>query len=140
MKEENINITEPARQQLEKYSEEMVRKLLDAIVSEKSYPGLETVEVTAEDIRRYSANVRYVKIGRGVRLSIFASTYLFLGILVVLGGIFLEDLKEMSLNSPLRLSLIIAGAIMLFFGFILMAVIPQRNKSEHSNNVVIHSY
>lgn len=139
-KEDNINITEPARQQLEKYSEEMVRKLLDAIISEKSYPGLETIEITAEDIRRYSANVRYVKLGRAVRLSIFASTYLFLGLLVVLGGVFLEDLKELSLHSPLRLSLIIAGAIMLFFGLVLMTVIPKRNDSKHIDNFVRHSY
>lgn len=140
MKDENINITEPARQQLEKFSEEMVRKLLDAIISEKSYPGLDSVEVTAEDIRRYSANMRYVKLDRAIRLSFFARSYLLLGLLVVLGGIYFEDLKELSLNSPLRLSFIIAGAFMLFIGILLMTVVPKRNNSEEKNHTVINNY
>ena len=140
MKDENINITEPARQQLEKFSEEMVRKLLDAIISEKSYPGLESIEVTAEDIRRYSANMRYVKIDRATKLSIFAHSYLFLGLLVILGGIYFEDLKELSLYSPLRLSFIIAGAFMLFIGVLLMTVVPKHNTSEEKKHTVINNY
>lgn len=136
MKDENINITEPARQQLEKFSEEMVRKLLDVIISEKSYPGLDSIEVTAEDIRRYSANMRYVKLDRAIRLSIFARSYLFLGLIVVLGGIYFEDIKELSLYSPLRLSFIIAGAFMLFIGILLMNVGPKRNNSEAPHTVI----
>jgi hypothetical protein len=140
MKDENINITEPARQQLEKFSEEMIRKLLDGIISEKSYPGLGTVEVTAEDIRRYSANMRYVKLDRATRLAFFARTYLFLGLFVVLGGIYFEDLKELSLYSPLRLSLIIAGVFMLLIGIFLMTVFPNRNNSNKKNNTDINSF
>lgn len=133
MKNENINITEPARHQLEKYSEEMVRKLLDAIISEKSYPGLDSIEITAEDIRRYSANMRYVKLDRAIRLSYFARTYLFLGLLVVLGGIYFEEIKELSLYSPLRLSFIIAGVFMSFIGVLLMTVAPKRNNREENH-------
>ena len=140
MKDENINITEPARQQLEKFSEEMVRKLLDAIISEKSYPGIDSIEVTADDIRRYSANMRYVKLDRATRLSFFARSYLFLGLLVVLGGIYFEDLKELSLHSPLRLSLIIAGAFMLLIGISLMTVFPNRNNSNQNNNTDLNSF
>ena len=140
MKEESINITDPARQQLEIFSEEMTRKLLDGIISEKSYPGISTIEVTAEDVRRFSANMRYVKFGRATRLAIFARTYIFLGILIVLGGIFFEDLKELSLYNPLRLSLIIAGAVMLFFGIVLIAVIPNHGNRQSKNNAVIDSY
>lgn len=140
MKDENINITEPARQQLEKFSEEMVRKLLDAIISEKSYPGLDSIEVTAEDVRRYSANMRYVKLDRAMRLSFFARFYLFLGLLVVLGGIYFEDLKELSLYSPLRLSFIIAGAFMLFIGVLLLTVVPKRNNNEEKPHTVINHY
>lgn len=140
MKDENINITEPARQQLEKFSEEMIRKLLDEIISEKSYPGLSTIEVTAEDIRRYSANMRYVKLGRSTRLVFFARTYLFLGLFVVLGGIYFEDLKELSLYSPLRLSLIIAGAFMLLIGILLMTVFPNRNNSNQEINTDINYF
>lgn len=139
MKDENINITEPARLQLEKFSEEMVRKLLDAIISEKSYPGLDSIEVTAEDIRRYSANMRYVKIDRAIRLSFFARSYLFLGLLVVLGGIYFEDLKELSLYSPLRLSLIIAGAFMLLMGILLITVFPNRKNGNQKPNTDIYS-
>lgn len=140
MKDENINITEPARQQLEKFSEEMVRKLLDAIISEKSYPGIDSIEVTADDIRRYSANMRYVKLDRAARLSLFARSYMFLGLLVVLGGIYFEDLEELSLHSPLRLSLIIAGAFMLLIGISLMTVFPNRNNSNQKNNPDINSF
>ena len=140
MKDENINITEPARQQLEKFSEEMVRKLLDAIISEKSYPGIDSIEVTADDIRRYSANMRYVKLDRAARLSFFARSYMFLGLLVVLGGIYFEDLKELSLHSPLRLSLIIAGAFMLLIGISLMTVFPNRNNSNQNNNTDLNSF
>lgn len=140
MKDENINITEPARQQLEKFSEEMVRKLLDAIVSEKSYPGLDSIEVTAEDVRRYSTNMRYVKLDRAIRLSFFARSYLFLGLLVVLAGIYFEDLKELSMYSPLRLSIIIAGAFMLLVGGLLMTVVPKRKNIEENNHTVINNY
>ena len=140
MKNENINITEPARQQLEKFSEEMVRKLLDCIVSEKSYPGLDSIEVTAEDIRKYSANMRYVKLDRATRLSIFARSYLFLGLFVVLGGIFYEDLMKLSMYSPLRLSFIIAGAFMLLLGIILMTVVPKHTNSEEKKHTVLNNY
>lgn len=140
MKNENINITEPARQQLEKFSEEMVRKLLDCIVSEKSYPGLDSIEVTAEDIRKYSANMRYVKLDRATRLSIFARSYLLLGLFVVLGGIFYEDLMKLSMYSPLRLSFIIAGAFMLLLGIILMTVVPMHTNSEEKKHTVLNSY
>lgn len=140
MKDKNIIITDPARQQLEKFNEEMVRKLLDAIISEKSYPGLDSIEVTAEDIRRYSANMRYVKLDRATRLSFIARAYFFLGFIVLVCGIYLEDLKEMSLYSPLRLSLIVVGALMVFFGVLFLTVVPKRKNREEKNHTVINNY
>ena len=82
--------------------------------------------------------MRYVKLGRATRLAFFARTYLFLGLFIVLGGVFFEDLKELSLYSPLRLSFIIAGTFMLLFGILLMTVFPTRNNNNQKNNTDIN--
>lgn len=120
MKEKNIKLTENAQKQLEMFKDEQVRKLFDMIVSNKSYPGMEDIEITASDIAQYGKQVYFSSKRQSPMLKMVAWTYLLLGVVGVIYGIFYNELKYIAYHNPEQLISIILGITMIILSIFIL--------------------
>ena len=120
MKDKNIKLTDNAQKQLDQFRDEQVRKLLDIIVNSKSYPGVEDVEITGNDIAQYGKQIIFLKRKRSPFLQILAWSYLLVGIIVISYGIFYDRIEYMIKNNPVQLLYIILGSIMVFISILVL--------------------
>lgn len=134
MKDKNIRLTDNAEKQLDLFREEQVRKLLDIIVSNKSYPGIEEVEITGNDIAQYGKQVFFVKRKKSTYLQMVAWIYLFIGIIAIIYGFFYYQIKDMLSNSPEQLLTIILGAIMILIS--LLVFLREKGKRKSIDNYI----
>ena len=61
MKKDKIQLTDNAKRELEMFRNEQAQQLIDIIVRDKSYPGLDKLEVTAGDIMKYGKRIKTKK-------------------------------------------------------------------------------
>lgn len=134
MKDKNIRLTDNAEKQLDLFREEQVRKLLDIIVSNKSYPGIEEVEITGNDITQYGKQVFFVKRKKSTYLQMVAWIYLFIGIIAIIYGFFYKQLKDMLSNAPEQLLTIILGTIMIIIS--MLVFIREKGKRKSIDNYI----
>lgn len=132
MKDKNIRLTDNAEKQLDLFREEQVRKLIDIIVSNKSYPGIEEVEITGNDIIQYGKQVFFVKQKKSAYLQMIAWIYFFSGIIAIMYGLFYNQIRDMLINEPEQLLIIILGAIMIIIS--LLVFMREKGKRKPIDN------
>lgn len=109
MESNSVKLTDHANRQLKEFQEELINKLLKEIARDKSYPGLEEIEVTGDDIRRYSKKFYYKSRNKSSRLAALSLVYMIIGFIIGACGVYWDRLYMMFYNSPERLTLVITG-------------------------------
>lgn len=132
MKEKNIRLTDNAQKQLDKFKDEQVRKLIDTIVSNKSYPGIEDIEITGNDVAQYSKQVYIISDKKMPILKTLAWIYLVVGIIAILYGLYYKELKYIANNNPEQLISIFIGVIMVVLS--LFILLRQRIRQRTIEN------
>ncbi len=125
-----FSLTEAAKAQLEVFKETQQEKLIKSIVEEKSYPGMDEIEISAQDIRLYSERIYFVRKRRN-SISIFMSmVMLFIGMALVLVAGYYDALVEIYTLSPVRFIFIVYGVFCVLLSFISLLFVLQRNKLD----------
>lgn len=109
MESNSVKLTDQAHRQLKEFQEEQVNKLIKEITRDKSYPGLDEIEVTGDDIRRYSKKFYFKSKNKSSRLAALSLVYMMVGVVIGACGVFWDRLYTMFYNSPERLILVITG-------------------------------
>lgn len=109
MESNSVKLTDQAHRQLKEFQDGQVNKLLKEIARDKSYPGLDEIEVTGDDIRRYSKKFYYKSKNKSSRLAALSLVYMMIGVVIGACGVFWDRLYTMFYNSPERLTLVITG-------------------------------
>lgn len=120
MKENNIKITENAQKQLESFKEELVRKLIDQIIKDKTYPGIEYIEITGNDIAQIEKQFVFVSKNKSSILILIAQIYLLFGVIVILCGFLYNEIKYIANNNPIQLIAIVFGLIMVVLSIFIL--------------------
>ncbi len=112
----SIIYTESANYKIESILEEFKLKIEEDITERKDYPGEEIIEITASDIEKTYSRVRllraYSKVSQFSKMTkLVIPIYFALGIVVMIYGLFYEDIQEIIKNSPERLMIILGGFI-----------------------------
>lgn len=135
MMDKNIRLTDNAQKQLDIFKDEQVRKLIDTIVSNKSYPGIEDIEITGNDVTQYSKQVYFMSDKKKPILKTIAWIYLVLGIIAILYGLYYNELKYIANNNPEQLISIFIGVIMVVLSlFILFRQSIRQRIIENARN------
>jgi hypothetical protein len=121
--------TNAAYEQLQKFKQQQVDILEDKIISSKSYPGAEFIEVTGADIQEFSKDFIVKKsISKSNLRYLIVYLYFVIGIGLLTFGIFYNELIEIFYNQPKQAIYIITGLTMSLVSVILMFYIKYREK------------
>lgn len=121
-KEINYRITKTWRFQLQKFQREQEKYIIDRVISEKSFPGEDFVEITASDIQKHAKTVFFnEKINDRWRLVFSAiNLYFILWLCFLAYGIFYEKLKlllnQMNQN-PQQFSYVFVGIVLMILSY-----------------------
>lgn len=120
----SFTLTEKGQKQLETFKEQQVNALLVNIIKRKSYPGIDEVEITSNDILEESKNWVYKVNNRNRRktliLKSFAYMYICLGLVLSFLSLFYDDIKYIFERNPEQVAFIITGLLVSLVGFFLL--------------------
>ena len=98
--------------------------LLVNIIKRKSYPGIDEVEITSNDILEESKNWVYIVNNRNKRrtliLKSFAYMYICLGLVLSFLSLFYDDIKYIFERNPEQVAFILAGLLLSLLGLFLL--------------------
>lgn len=130
----SFKLTEKGQKQLEAFKERQVKELLDDIIRVKDYPGVDEIEITANDIEECSRNWVYLrhnpKRSRFSMLKILSYAYWVIGIVMLIVSLFYDDLRSIYINNPQQISFMLIGACMSILGVVIHIYI--RNVESHT--------
>lgn len=120
----SFKLTEKGQKQLETFKEQQVNALLVNIIKRKSYPGIDEVEITSNDILEESKNWVYIVNNRNKRrtliLKSFAYMYICLGLILSFLSLFYDDIKYIFERNPEQVAFILAGLLLSLLGLFLL--------------------
>lgn len=120
----SFKLTEKGQKQLETFKEQQVNALLVNIIKRKSYPGIDEVEITSNDILEESKNWVYIVNNRNKRrtliLKSFAYMYICLGLVLSFVSLFYDDIKYILERNPEQVVFILVGLLFSLFGVFLL--------------------
>lgn len=120
----SFKLTEKGQKQLETFKEQQVNALLVNIIKRKSYPGIDEVEITSNDILEESKNWVYIVNNRNKRrtliLKSFAYMYICLGLVLSFISLFYDDIKYIFERNPEQVAFILAGLLLSLLGLFLL--------------------
>jgi nitrate reductase gamma subunit len=120
----SFKLTEKGQKQLETFKEQQVNALLVNIIKRKSYPGIDEVEITSNDILEESKNWVYIVNNRNKRrtliLKSFAYMYICLGLVLSFLSLFYDDIKYIFERNPEQVAFILAGLLLSLLGLFLL--------------------
>jgi|GEM_PF-5010544 len=120
-----IDLTVPAKKELDNVIEGYKKLLLNNVQPIKDAEGKDRVEVTASDIDRAVRLIQYGKTKRVLLRQTIAQIFAILGVLLMIGGLFYPQIEE-SIRNPIQ-AMVIAGGIYLgIAGFYLHAMSGSR--------------
>lgn len=135
----SFKLTEKGQKQLETFKEQQVNALLVNIIKRKSYPGIDEVEITSNDILEESKNWVYIVNNRNKRrtliLKSFAYMYICLGLVLSFLSLFYDDIKYIFERNPEQVAFILAGLLLSLLGLFLLfytRIIDIRLKLEQT--------
>ncbi len=135
----SFKLTEKGQKQLETFKEQQVNALLVNIIKRKSYPGIDEVEITSNDILEESKNWVYKVNNRNRRktliLKSFAYMYICLGLALSFLSLFYDDIKYIFERNPEQVAFIITGLLVSLVGLFLLfytRIIDIRLKLEQT--------
>lgn len=130
--EKKIFYTDSAKERLEKFHIE-INQRIDKYLQEKKYiPGDDFVEITASDIDEISNSIRFYRPTKLPIRKLIPATYAIFGILLIIFGLFYEQIRTLIENQPTRLIFILSGLTMFFFGYFYLFLINSKEKREDS--------
>lgn len=120
----SFKLTEKGEQELEAFKNAQVHILLDNIIKSKDYPGINEIEITANDITEFSKNWIYSQAKRSrnhyARLKIISYVYMVMGTLLFITSIFYQDIERMVNHNPEQLLIMLLGVVVSSLGIILL--------------------
>lgn len=120
----SFKLTEKGQKQLETFKEQQVNALLVNIIKRKSYPGIDEVEITSNDILEESKNWVYKVNSRNRRKTLIlkycAYMYICLGLVLSFVSLFYDDIKYILERNPEQVVFILVGLLFSLFGVFLL--------------------
>lgn len=120
----SFKLTEKGQKQLETFKEQQVNALLVNIIKRKSYPGIDEVEITSNDILEESKNWVYKANNRNRRKTLIlkncAYMYICLGLVLSFVSLFYDDIKYILERNPEQVVFILAGLFFSLLGVFLL--------------------
>ena len=120
----SFKLTEKGQKQLETFKEQQVNALLVNIIKRKSYPGIDEVEITSNDILEESKNWVYKVNNRNRRKTLIlkncAYMYICLGLVLSFVSLFYDDIKYILERNPEQVVFILAGLFFSLLGVFLL--------------------
>lgn len=120
----SFKLTEKGQKQLETFKEQQVNALLVNIIKRKSYPGIDEVEITSNDILEESKNWVYKVNNRNRRKTLIlkycAYMYICLGVVLSFVSLFYDDIKYILERNPEQVVFVLAGLFFSLFGVFLL--------------------
>lgn len=120
----SFKLTEKGQKQLETFKEQQVNALLVNIIKRKSYPGIDEVEITSNDILEESKNWVYKVNSRNRRKTLIlkscAYMYICLGLVLSFLSLFYDDIKYILERNPEQVVFILVGLLFCLFGVFLL--------------------
>ena len=135
----SFKLTEKGQKQLETFKEQQVNALLVNIIKRKSYPGIDEVEITSNDILEESKNWVYKLNNRNRRKTLIlkycAYMYRCLGLVLSFLSLFYDDIKYIFERNPEQVAFILTGVLFSLVGLFLLfytRIIDIRLKLEQT--------
>ena len=135
----SFKLTEKGQKQLETFKEQQVNALLVNIIKRKSYPGIDEVEITSNDILEESKNWVYKVNNRNKRRTLIlkycAYMYICLGLVLSFVSLFYDDIEYLLERNPEQVAFIITGLLFSLVGLFLLfytRIIDIRLKLEQT--------
>ena len=120
----SFKLTEKGQKQLETFKEQQVNALLVNIIKRKSYPGIDEVEITSNDILEESKNWVYKVNNRNRRKTLIlkycAYMYICLGLILSFLSLFYDDIKYILERNPEQVVFVLVGLLFSLFGVFLL--------------------
>lgn len=136
----SFKLTEKGQKQLETFKEHQVNALLINIIKRKSYPGIDEVEITSNDILEESKNWVYKVNNRNKRKTLIlkycAYMYICLGLVFSFISLFYDDIKDIFERNPEQIVYILIGLFCSLFGLFLLfytRIIDIKSKLEQTS-------
>jgi hypothetical protein len=126
-----IEYTKSALLELEEFQIQKKKELEEFLKNKKYVFGDEVIEITASDIKEASRNFKVSELsGRKLPLTnMLLKLYMFIGVAMVVGGLFYQDIRQMIGRNPEQLSIVVAGlslTLVSFFGSYYMKIKAER--------------
>ena len=135
----SFKLTEKGQKQLETFKDQQVNALLVNIIKRKSYPGIDEVEITSNDILEESKNWVYKVNNRNRRKTLIlkycAYMYICLGLVLSFLSLFYDDIKYILERNREQVVFILAGLLFSLVGLFLLfytRIIDLRLKLEQT--------
>jgi hypothetical protein len=137
----SLALTEAAKEEFRRLQMRLMAELDEAIKRETYVPGDRVIEVTAADMRELARNVRlqhnYREQRRASMRLLIVSIYGTIGVLMILAGIFFDEIR-FAIGNPTRAMLLGIGSALLLASVVFYAwyrtignmVRSQRNKKR----------
>lgn len=120
----SFKLTDKGQKQLETFKEQQVNALLVNIIKRKSYPGIDEVEITSNDILEESKNWVYKVNNRNRRKTLIlkycAYMYICLGLVLSFLSLFYDDIKYILERNPEQVVFVLVGLLFSLFGVFLL--------------------
>lgn len=120
----SFKLTEKGQKQLETFKEQQVNALLVNIIKRKSYPGIDEVEITSNDILEESKNWVYKVNIRNRRKTLIlkscAYMYICLGLVLSFLSLFYDDIKYIFERNPEQVAFVLVGLLFSLLGLFLL--------------------
>ena len=125
-KDSKITYTKTGTEQLELLKDDYVMLLEKEIRRRKYVPGDEFIEITASDLKQASQFIKIYLPRRTSMLKLASFMYLVLGILMVLGGLFYNELRAAMLEDPTRAAIVLGGVMLSLISIITFWRVKRR--------------
>lgn len=136
--EKKIIITEKAQEALSVVMREKTKEFVNMVSSYKSIPGEEEIEITSQDIKRFSPHI-FIAMPRKrmFPFKVLVLSYAVLGIMLIFCSIFYEIAYDMFVNNKTQFILLLTGILLLLFAFLayLMEESIKYKRRISTNNV-----
>ena len=135
----SFKLTEKGQKQLETFKDQQVNALLVNIIKRKSYPGIDEVEITSNDILEESKNWVYKVNNRNRRKTLILKycAYMYICLCLILSflSLFYDDIKYIFERNPEQVAFILTGVLFSLVGLFLLfytRIIDIRLKLEQT--------
>mgnify|MGYP003638746787 CR=1 FL=1 len=106
--------TESAEKELEDFKREQVALLEDFVRRRKYVYGDDLIEVTGSDVKEAKRHFTIIDNRKSSIRQLTLGTYLFIGIVTLIGGLFYEQIRAAMTGDPTQLMIILMGVTMIF--------------------------